>query len=116
MAKAVPITLYPVEGNDPPLTFPSLAAAKCECCQGKSYLANGFQWKNHGDSPPGKFVDPRFKKVRQLTLTGVPIQEFNSMKEAAKLTGASAINISYCCRGNIKGVKQSGGYRWEWVI
>lgn len=49
------------------------------------------------------------KAVIQLDLDGNYIKEFGGLREAERATKATAINISYCCRGKYQ---QSGGFKW----
>ena len=51
------------------------------------------------------------RKVKQLTLGGELVAEFNSLTEAERQTGVHLYNISKVCRGNIRA---TGGYRWEY--
>nr|WP_319268334.1 NUMOD4 domain-containing protein [uncultured Draconibacterium sp.] len=51
------------------------------------------------------------KSVVQLDMDGNFIKEYGSLREAARNTTATSINISFCCRGKYS---QSGGYKWEY--
>lgn len=49
------------------------------------------------------------KAILQYTATGILLSEYNSVKEAAKATGAK--NISACCKGT---AKTSKGFIWKY--
>lgn len=51
------------------------------------------------------------KPVIQLTLDGVKMCEYNSIKEANEKTGISKSNITSCCKGNRP---NAGGYLWRY--
>lgn len=51
------------------------------------------------------------KPVEQLTIEGVIIKTYPSIKEAARQLGLHAQNIGQCCRGKYRHV---GGYRWKY--
>lgn len=51
------------------------------------------------------------KEIIQLTLDGIKICEYNSIKEANKKTGISNGNIVSCCKGNRP---SAGGYLWRY--
>ena len=52
------------------------------------------------------------KPVIQLTLDGVEIDRFASLREASNKTGCSYKSMSLCATGK---VKTSGGYIWKYV-
>lgn len=52
------------------------------------------------------------KPVKQLSLNGDFIREYNSLAEASKFTGICRQNISSACRDKLK---TSGKFRWEFV-
>lgn len=54
----------------------------------------------------------RQRKVRQYTLDGVCIAEYNSISEAAKETHTTVSAISFCCHGKLK---SSCGYVWKFA-
>lgn len=54
----------------------------------------------------------RYSGINQMTLDGVFIKWWPTIKEASNNTGASYYHISNCCRG--LGI-QSGGYKWEYA-
>ena len=51
------------------------------------------------------------RKVKQLSLEGEMIAEFDSLREAERKTTVPLYNISKVCRGNMKA---AGGYKWEY--
>ncbi|RLI49672.1 hypothetical protein DRO61_04785 [Candidatus Bathyarchaeota archaeon] len=50
------------------------------------------------------------RKVKQFSLDGKLLAEYDSITEASKASGVSVSGISRVCRGN---GKTSGGYKWE---
>lgn len=54
--------------------------------------------------------DHRKKPVRQLSLSGAVIAEFESAAEAARRTGVARPSITLVCNG---GQNLAGGFRWE---
>ncbi len=56
--------------------------------------------------------NPSAKAVRQLTLTGEPIKEYEYAKLAAQEHNIDLSSIIKCCRNK---QKTCGGYRWEYV-
>ncbi len=84
------------------------------CCRYRLKSAGGYQWKYADDNTcvePIKF-SYKIKKVRQLTLDGISLTEFESMSKASKDTGINQQHISEVCRGKRK---SAGGYRWEFI-
>ena len=55
----------------------------------------------------------RRKKIRQLSIDGLFLKEYTSVREAARENSIAAQNISKCCLGRIQ---SCGGYKWEYVI
>lgn len=55
------------------------------------------------------FKDPRSIPVVQLGKKGNFISEFESINEAARLTGVASISICYCCK-HIPGHNSAGGF------
>lgn len=53
------------------------------------------------------------RKVNQLSLNGIIIKTFNSIRQAEEETGCDNRNISACCRGKIKTL---GGFKWEYCL
>lgn len=51
------------------------------------------------------------KKVKQFTKEGVFIKEYNSVREAHKLTKTAYTSIRKCCNGEIK---SAGGFKWQY--
>lgn len=58
-------------------------------------------------------TDATKKKVAQRTMDGEYIKTWDSMSEAARELGLQVSNISHCCSGRIK---NTGGYKWNFVI
>ena len=58
------------------------------------------------------------RAVRQLTMDGIPIQDFHSVKAAARTLGISASGIHEAAQGfryNKSPAYSAGGYKWEYV-
>jgi len=53
------------------------------------------------------------KAILQYTTEGVLVQEWKSIKEAAKILKVDTTNISACCRNKIK---SSGGFIWRYRV
>lgn len=86
------------------------------CAKGKRKTAGGFQWKyesepkllvNNGKRHPKGYMG---HKVIQLSLDGKVMNEYVSIKEAARQCHIDATSISHTIRGKYK---QSGGYIWK---
>lgn len=56
-------------------------------------------------------IQPRCKKVEQLSLDNIHINTFPSIKGAARYTGIDHTSISLCCRWI---TKTAGGFRWKY--
>lgn len=59
----------------------------------------------------GKYGKKRCRKVRQLTLEGELIKEWNSFTDIYNTYGYSWENIGSCCRGEYK---KAYGFKWEY--
>ena len=57
-----------------------------------------------------RMKDKKSKAVDQLSLDGILLKHFNSLKEAAEHTGIHYISISLAARGKNK---KAGNYRWK---
>ena len=58
------------------------------------------------------------RAVRQLTMDGIPIQDFHSVKAAARTLGISATGVHEAAQGfryNKSPAYSAGGYKWEYV-
>ena len=53
------------------------------------------------------------KRVLQLTMDGLPIREWDSLRLAADETGTQYTSISANLRGRYK---SAGGYKWEYAV
>jgi hypothetical protein len=90
--------------------------------KGKNKSANGFFWKKGFgkakiDLSKHKWgqeltVASCLKKVKQLSLDGILIKTYPSLKQAAEEVNISASNITNVCKGYQKTAK---GYRWEYA-
>lgn len=74
--------------------------------------SKGWVGKKHRDDSKILMRDnhPFVKKVEMYTQDGVLINEFNSLREAEKLTGILRKHISRCCRGL---AKTAGKHIWK---
>lgn len=54
------------------------------------------------------------KKILQLSLDNTPITEFNSIKEASRVTNIGSKEISKVCR-ELPKYKSAGGFKWKYV-
>lgn len=84
------------------------------CCNKKLKSAGGYQWKYSDDDCTINKIKFNYKtkKVRQLTLDGSFIVEFDSTCEASRITGVNQQHISDVC---LNRRKTAGGYKWEYV-
>jgi hypothetical protein len=57
-------------------------------------------------------LNPNSKKVRQLTLSGEPIQDWECILDAAELLNINKSNISTCLIGR---QKTAGGFKWAYI-
>ena len=58
------------------------------------------------------------RAVRQLTMDGIPIQDFHSVKAAARTLGISATGVHEAAQGfryNKSPAYSAGGYKWEYA-
>lgn len=53
----------------------------------------------------------RRKGVEQLTLEGILLREFDTLKEAAQYVNGTFSTIAHCCQGKYK---QAYGYKWRY--
>lgn len=77
--------------------------------------SGGFQWKtDDGDhSDIGSYIGHNSRAVAQIDLeTGNVINIFNSVSEAAALTGLQKANIEYVCLGKRN---KCGGFFWKYA-
>lgn len=101
-----------------------------ECCKEQRRSAYGFTWRNKTSNNIEQVIFVRdrihinhpiecyanrikmmMKKIIQYDLNGIKLQEFNSRKEAASITGVCATSITNCCNGKHK---QGGGFIWKY--
>lgn len=84
----------------------------------RSRLASGWSFEKIVETPKLEYGGDTVsnptnsRKVRQLTLLGDTIQEFESIKEASKKTGSNYYSISKALRGELK---RTNGFKWEYV-
>jgi heterodisulfide reductase subunit C len=79
-------------------------------CRGERMSAGGFHWK---------FVDPddvekknmiKFTKVQQWSFDGKTlIQEFDTIREASKMTKTNESRIGHCLKNRSR---SAGGFKW----
>ena len=81
-------------------------------CLNYTKTAKGYYWSySKVDQYNGDF-DKRKKTVKQISLDGSLINEFQSVAEASRMTGISKTCISRCCRGERE---QTGGFLWKYA-
>ena len=83
------------------------------CCYKKIVAVGGYIWRFEGDlTPPSyKIRGRRANPVLQYNMSMDLLNEFNSIKEASKITGVYEIGISTCCEHKFK---SSGGFIWRY--
>jgi len=81
-------------------------------CLSETYFYKGSLWSYDYKKPFKRYNDVRRKIVFQYSLTGKYVNEFNSVSEAAKLTGCNKTCVAKVCRGERK---TSGGYHWKYL-
>ena len=87
-----------------------------ECCIGRQKSAYGYIWK-YEDPTYVRKCNRDLKKcgalnVRQYTLEGELVSEYESINEAARRTGVNPVTISHCCKNK---QVSSGGYIWKYT-
>ena len=81
------------------------------CCLGKSKSAGGFIWRYYGDEAPKKYSNKTIRGVLQYDLIGNLIGEYDSLIEAANMTGSNSNGIQMCCVGKYK---HSNNFIWKY--
>ena len=81
------------------------------CCSGLSKSAGGFIWRYYGDEPPKKYSNKTIRSVLQYDLLGNLIGEYDSLIEAANVTGSNSNGIQMCCVGKYK---HSNNFIWKY--
>lgn len=83
------------------------------CCRGIYKSSGGFVWRYIEETPTIEECQraKRNKKVQKQTLSGGIISEYNSIREASRLTGIQRDTIKRWCKGNNKKNK----YIWKLV-
>lgn len=86
------------------------------CCNGRRHLAGGFMWryaKEGLDSVDKKEGLPKqARAVRQYSIDGEFIKEFDAMRDAVRETGVDKKSIQECCAGR----QNTGrGFIWKYV-
>lgn len=73
------------------------------------------EYKQNKDILIGKEISikPYKRKINQITLDGVFINTYSSIRDAERITGISRYGISDVLRGKSK---TSGGFKWEYAI
>lgn len=105
-------------------TYKNGRTAICACLKGNHKTGMGFMWRYAADTDTsdiepyipyqakrGKEL-PQSKKVRQLSLTGEPIGEYDSIKEAARISQIPFNTILSCLKGRTKHPTRC---LWEYV-
>ena len=70
--------------------------------------------KAYQDRKACRHITKQNRRIRQLTLDRVPIQEFDSVASAARATGIQRTNINAMCAGRPQ-YKSVGGFLWEYA-
>lgn len=78
------------------------------------------RWKDNNskayeDRKSCKHITSQNRKVRQKTLDGTLIAEYDSISNASRNTGITRNNINDVCRGKPH-CKSAGGYLWEYIL
>lgn len=81
------------------------------CCSGLCKSAGGFIWRYYGDEPPKKYSNKTIRAVLQYDLLGNLISEYDSLIEAANVTGSNSNGIQMCCVGKYK---HSNNFIWKY--
>ena len=81
------------------------------CCSGLSKSAGGFIWRYYGDEAPRKYSNKTIRSVLQYDLLGNLIGEYDSLIEAANMTGSNSNGIQMCCVGKYK---HSNNFIWKY--
>ncbi len=89
-----------------------------QCCKGNRNYAGGFRWGLVGEClKPVKectYHKKRRRSVSQLSVDGILINEYESIKQAAALTGIDSGNIIACCKC-YKHARTAGGFLWQYT-
>lgn len=83
---------------------------KCSAC-GNEWRASIID-RAHGKGCPECFKARRYKRVGQYDADGEMIREYDTVSEAARLTGIALSSISAVCRGT---AKTAGGFKWRFI-
>lgn len=81
------------------------------CCHKRRKSCGGFMWSLIDGAAPKPYCHKGFRKVKQYTMDGNFVREFNSVTEAANSVGRTKGQISMCCRGK---TPSCGGYKWQY--
>ena len=85
------------------------------CCKGESLTSLGFQWRYADDETPVEPLEQyRLYRVRikQYTMSGEFIREFESAMDAARSIGkTNNSDIIYCCKGKQRFAQ---GFQWRY--
>lgn len=118
-----PVRQYSIEGNFIK-DYKSIQDAELElqinniqaCCAGRRHTAGGYQWRYVSDNVEKlTYKDSLCKQaraVKQYTLSGEFIREFESIRDAVNITGVDKKSIQECCIGRQKTGK---GFIWKYV-
>lgn len=85
-------------------------------CEHRSKTAYGYQWRYEEDETPlQKIEKPHIanKKIRQYSIKGNLIAEYETTRKAEKATGINYKNIQCCAQGKNA---TAGGYAWKYVV
>jgi group I intron endonuclease len=104
-------------------TFRSVEEAMCmsgadgshiaKVCKKERKTAGGFQWKFVQADDIQTNAPLKFTKIQQWSFDGKTlIEEFDTVRDASKKTGAGNGRISKCCKGMSR---SAGGFKWKSV-
>ena len=120
---SVPVRQYDIDGNLIK-EWPGVGDAEAAlginnvgaCCNRRRHVAGGFMWRYAKEGLDKIDSKERLHKharaVRQYTIDGVFIQEFDAIRDAVNETGVDKKTIQECCAGRQKTGK---GYIWKYV-
>ena len=91
------------------------------CCRGCCKYSNGYIWKYHDSNKPVEPYVQKLKRVDQYSRTGILINSFDSVFDAAKTIITNGTedefnkivkSIRSCCCGDTKSARN---YVWKYV-
>lgn len=74
-----------------------------------------YKYNNEYSGNIEKWINSNKKKIIQLTKNGEFVAEYESAREAERITGIEHSNISGCCLKKY-GFKSAGNYKWKFKL